>query len=356
MSFDDLFIPKNSGEDSPVTQVHNDLLKIIEKVKSLSPGLFLVVGHKSFHLYSEFSDSLSGSNFFVGFFQPLIGGGYIIQPSLPSDYRMKKLYAAVDSINTGKELETFLRIFPQTEKLFCYAANTHGIDILLKKKLISQDQIEAIYIRKNEEYQNFYRDTLQQYYQSIIDPMDTDHPHRTYIVTGINSDKLKDIVTECVNSILGKKKAEADEKVPKTLTAYSYDFLDCEGRIPDFLTKILTPIDIGLEYITVRVRTASRDGVNAFSLMVCSQPNVDMKTLIESGERICLRKTKFCYIGLCRFEDARSAPLTHNLICPLCISSHLSNIVLDLLQNALFDLQKQEGFEIKLKKGYLPLR
>lgn len=118
MSFDDIFVPKDSDEGSPVAQVHNDLLKIMDKVKALPPGILLVVGHKSSHLYSEFSDLLSGSNFFLGFFQPLIGGGYIIQPSLPPDYRMKKLYAAVDSINTGKELEAFFRIFQGQKNSF----------------------------------------------------------------------------------------------------------------------------------------------------------------------------------------------------------------------------------------------
>lgn len=186
--------------------------------------------------------------------------------------------------------------------------------------------------------------------------MDADHPHRTYIVTGISSDKLKDIVTVCVSSILGKKDAEFDEKVPKTLTAYSYDFLDCEGSIPSNLKNALTPIDLGLEYVSVRVRTVSRDGLNALSLMICCQPNLDMKTLIENGERICFSKTGYCYIGLFRFEDGRSPPLTHNLMCPLCVSSHLSDIIINLVQNALFDLQKKERFEIKLKKCYLPFR
>lgn len=360
MGLDEFFLA--SGLD-PRGKIRRELSELFDReLPSLKPSLFYIVGHKAYHLYKDYNERLMRSHFLVGLFGPLVGGAHLIRVLPP---RGADVYIAVDSINTGKELETVLKALPayklRAKKIFCFVANTDGINRLREQNLITPSQLASVHELPPDNYEKFYRESLQVYYQSIIEPMDTDHPYRSYFISEIVKGKLVEIIGHCVSESIGKKPADSDIiQAPENMFAFSFDFLDMDGEIPKRIKDMFAPVELGLESISIRVRALLNEKTN-FSLVVCCQPNIDMKTLFKDRKRICDKLVPICYIKRVQFFRGKGGiaqkvrrPLTDDVLCPLCMSCNVSVVLLSELQRCLFRMQETEKYEIATEETFLP--
>ncbi|MCL2135815.1 MAG: hypothetical protein FWH37_09800 [Candidatus Bathyarchaeota archaeon] len=133
------------------------------------------MGRKARHLFHQSISRLIEKSQGIHFINVRKDG--IIEPLGNTVHQ--KITLLTDSINKGDEIEKIVNILKnhykcKVNKIFCYVANTQGVDNLLSKKIVTNEQIIALHRVSHSEYEQISK-RLGVYYQSRIEPMDVEH-------------------------------------------------------------------------------------------------------------------------------------------------------------------------------------
>lgn len=305
-----------------------------------SPKTLLVFERKATSLYqSSLVTLLQRGNTLVGI-RRFENAVWTKSATLP-----KNVSLLTDCINTGKEISNIVSFLKTHEKvtidgIYAYVANGIAVNRLKKYDLTKNIPLHIGQELKGRTLQTLFR-RLEAYYQSHIEPLDSDHSHDVYQVSqSLTEDKLREITEKGCQDALGidRLKFENDENlfVPQNLKSMSLDIIDL-NRIENLALKsnLQQIMKFKFEFPQIRLKANLGEYGTQFSIMGCFPP-VDL-TLAKIKKNECFVKTKtICY------NDAFGGdlPLSKKklILCSLCLENYVSRTILNKIAESLLPL------------------
>jgi hypothetical protein len=338
--------------DAIVSEIKAELNYLINEIVNSKTKDLYFLGRKAQHLFHPSIDRLLEKHFSIKMLNVLngeINGKHIciVDHGGPMP---KKISLLADSVNDGTEKANIISILKrnktEVKNLFCYVGNRQGLDYLVKQKIIAADRITALHILETDEYKVFSK-RLHTYYQSKIEPIDTDHKFEYFSVARkISPEKLygafqstikKTLPCESGEFSIAERLDDADKQsnllfMPKETVNFNYECYDHNeySKLVGTNSKIE---DLEIEYVQVRLKAELKDTESVVYLMVfCPPINVDLTTVTKGkckmGKNGCMLENSY---DSTRFKKGDVA----KLLCPQCIENQISTPVLNNIANEL---------------------
>lgn len=330
--------------DSIVSKIRVEIDYLINEVINSKTKDLYFLGRKAQHLFHPSVNRLLEKHFSIKMLNVLngeINGKHICivdhGGSMP-----KKISLLADSINGGTEKENVISILKRNKtdvkSLFCYVANKQGLEQLIGRRIIKADQITALRILEPEEYKAFSK-RLHTYYQSRIEPMDTDHKFEPFSVARkVSPDELYGAFQSAIRKVLmceGEFSAAEDLNdagkdsnilfTSRGIVNFNFECYDPDECSRLIQTQNFTK-DLKVEYIQVRLKAQLKETESIGYLMVfCPPINVDLASVTKGKCRLekngCMLENSFDSKRFKRGDVAK-------LICPQCIENQISEPLL----------------------------
>jgi len=250
-----------------------ELASFIEKqIKVESNQTLLIVGRKAGLLFQPFLSRLIDKGYSPTLIRRLNGAFWT------KGIVSKHVSLLADCINTGEEILYVVKNMLGTghfvDKIYCYASNGNTITELKKDETFAKIPLLIEHILNSTESQDFFK-RIQVYYQSLLDPIDSDHAYDIYhIGVSLNSRYIQKVVGAACQKVLGKKNFEFQEDqglyLPKNVKSFSLDLSDIRSDCTKLSAKAQDFVDLlDFYYPFIRLKICSEIDYTRFSIMSC---------------------------------------------------------------------------------------
>ncbi|MDR1993947.1 MAG: hypothetical protein LBQ98_10750 [Nitrososphaerota archaeon] len=345
----------NLAQDKPekvISEIQVDLETFIDKIIKEDLQDLYIVGRKARHLFHQSISRLIEKSQGIHFINVRKDG--IIEPL--GDKVHQEIALLTDSINKGDEIEKIVNILKnhygcKVNKIFCYVANTQGIDNLLSKKIVTNEQVIVLHKVSHSEYEQISK-RLGVYYQSRIEPMDVEHVFERHSFSiKISGEELfqffEDATKTGLNCTNGKynKAVDIPDKnddennilhAPKNIKDYSLDCVDCSTN--EFACtdkKNISFPNVKPEYVVIRLKSELKETGTIICLMVTCPPDPESFSIENIQTKKC-KHNKDCQIQQIIYDKSGfNENNIMTIICPHCIEKRLSEPILQRVMKAL---------------------
>jgi hypothetical protein len=353
-------------------QIRAEVLKFMEaNVKENNEEeTLLLVGRKAALLFSPFFEKFRGKTI-----SQALGANYppqrinyellntpriIRNPSLvrklngtfwTSGRMSPKISLLADSINTGAEILSVGRAVKKKGhkicNIYCYASNAETVKKLEHHEPFSDSNIVCAHKFDPNEATPFFR-SVQAYYQSLLDPVDSDHAYNIYHgAANLNAETISKVIQFACQQIFGNNSLSFEQDIEglylpknvKNMTADVGNIDPAKTRFNPQLNDFLTLLDFNFPFI--RLKTLSEKKSTEFSIMASFpfEP-IDVQALwLKRKCQVC-NKSK-CYANLVKSNlDMKSL---RELLCPMCLTNYVERSILKKISNTVMSMLEPMG-------------
>jgi hypothetical protein len=336
-------------------QTRVDVLGFMEKISVEPDQTLLLVGRKAGLLFQPYLEKLANQRISKALKTPFEPD---VTPDMVHSYRFiqspalirrlngafwttgtisKKVNLLADCINTGEEISTVYKGVSRrgitVNKIYSYASNGQTVKNLSTDPDLKNTEIVSRHLLEPEDAKHFFR-RVQGYYQSLLEPVNSDHAYNVYHSRfNLLPKTIKKVVEEVTQWAFGDKALhfEKDEDaiyLPRSMTSQTIELETVNHENVNFGTNIqdfLTLVEFECKFI--RLKTASTKINTDFSIVVgFSAHPIDFDNLRKENKCDLLAKSK-CYANLVKSNMALSE--IREILCPLCFNNYVERSILN---------------------------
>lgn len=317
-----------------IALIRADLDKIVKKIITLDSDSVLILGRKSNSLFKNFINQILAS-------KPVLMAESFRGDVFASYSSTGYQFLIVDAIHTGDEVSKFYNMskekhkFSKIFKVFCYIGYVDGLKRISDLGL----EIDCMYVCNYEKEYTENMKRLQIFYQSQIEPMETDIIYDRYTINIKNKKRLMKLISDSLSQVFSNKIRLKNNKIhtPDYIKQYSYS------------SKNITPDSTELNKIEI---FKNIQGINKMYISVIFKIKFEPdkilmtcknETLFEFDTHQSLKTTNKCkhkYVNnkLCPHKrvgfDKRRGNLK-DILCATCVGNEINTSILDEFQNSL---------------------
>jgi hypothetical protein len=347
---------ESNDSNTVIRTVDQNVIQLVNLILKEEPTTLVQIGRKAAHLIREYKNQIEAKKFLTCLllmykFNDLTQ----YTPDIPTD---KPAILMVDTIHHGTDLTKVLQDLKndntQVSKVFCYIKNQDGINNLVKRNLLKEEQIVSLFTSHSEyEYQEKVKD-LHAYFRSHIEPTDPEICCDVYRVnTQVNVEQLTKIIEPVLSKTLGTGSMEkiAERGFASNIQETRYNTTNNEllQKLSDTLIKRKNSYEILSLNLRFKINQRSID--SEFSVI----PKIEADCLVNENvnNKKCLMQKKHCMLNHCTHQDI-TIQVLKNTICPQCLDIVISDHLLTLLNNQLIVAFKESKVDLILKEKIRP--
>ena len=340
--------------DLNVSSLVNDFI-MKEKPKE-KPIVLISVGRKGAHLFSGYSTAFFEANFLTfNFISTKTLNMYLSGKRQPNVLSNPVILVA-DTIHTGSEMKKLLGELKaaklEVKKVFCYLKNEAGLNELVEKKLISNEQVVGLFSSASEEEYIRQAARLHVFFRSKIEPLD---PNLAYDL--FNANKLlspREFINIIKPVVLEKFDPKAKFKIESQqgfasnvreiwLTIYK------SPRMEEIISKLFNQnLKFDIRCLTVDIKILQKAIDCDFTIIPKTHIVCTPKEKHDATE--CLTSPTECLLD--RSAEAKNRPEWSKAICPWCIEKTVAEKFLAEVETIAIQAFKDAGIELTSKFGY----
>jgi hypothetical protein len=321
-----------SSPEEIVQQVRINVEKFVERRIDTDPNqTLLIVGRKARLLFHPHLDRLVYKGYSPAFIRRLNGASWV------TGVISNNVSLLADCINTGAEMEYVvgkLQIKGYTvDKIYCYALNKGALDNFKTNGFINDIPIIAEHTLEAGD-RNFSK-RVQVYYQSLVEPLDSDHAHDVYTVsTYLTQKEVQRIIEAAIKRTFGMNDLGfvdnpnnvilfLPKNVENLILELPIDKLDTNKTTLNPTAKDLLD-QLRIDFPHFRLKIRHEESKTKFSIMACF-PIGPLDSVVKKEDcDVC--GTKQCYLNLVSSDLSLSDSVM--LLCPLCMENYIERSIL----------------------------
>lgn len=332
--------------DKIISKIRVELESLFNEIVKRDTRELYLAGRKSRHLFHPLLSSRLMEKTSIHFLNILTGKVRGERVCVIDHWKKlpKEISLLADSINDGEEKASIISIMKKNgtkiRNIFCYAANEEGIAFLDSKGILPRENVFSLHVLSPEDYVLFNK-RLETYYQSRIEPMDTDHEFYVFsIAKAISEKNLYSLFEASVKRALDCSAGEFSKAVrvdasgedanilftPENIANFNfecYDYNICKKEVCSTLRKTK------IEYLQIRLKAELKGTETTISLMVfCPPDNVPLDAIFKNGK--CRFRTPLCSLETVKYDVSEfKKDEIAEMVCPQCIESQISLPILE---------------------------
>jgi hypothetical protein len=352
-------LDKTERPEEIINQMQYDVSLFVEKIIKDGPAIAILEGRKATFMVHHMETRLKEENFAI---QSLYY--YRLDNSFSHFTRLCTENPSIiitDSIHLGRKMSRTLSYLKekgvQIRGVYSYLSTKAGLKKVLETKIVTSKQLYSHLFAEDELEYRKKSGAIHTYFNSRIEPMETETPFLLYRINPAPSrKKMRILLRESLETIVESKVIKvsaSNSRLPRNIWKLGFninrsDMLEFIHRLP---SKYLKPFTLNYAYVHFKIRQRN----NSLDFTVIPEIDLALDNVRDDEHINCLFNTTETQFDFC-FLFGHNKNENRVLSCAACLGNIVSLALMSSIEISVSRIFDREHIKYRLEREYIPIQ